>query len=307
MAPVVSAPRESRDAAVERLRRQDLPAGPPPDGPLDVAPLTGVWVGADRQSMSVDALEITERGGACLVQAAGGDSSAPRDWGVVPASVYAADVGGAAAIGLSAQYDFGFLETTLTGFIKSGIFILCTYNRWKDASARANYFTREFLYRRLRRGGGPPAAGTVSNGITRGLDRPAAETATGSAPSSSHVVDPSPVAGRFLSCDRETSGFAEVTITSAERHLDLTLRAAGGPQPDSGRLAAMRGIACAERVAGGPAGGFLAVSESSFQRLMLAAYLNKGLLAIDTYATFRDGSSRRAYRARDHFFRVDPS
>jgi hypothetical protein len=302
MATVVSAPRDSREAAVEWLRRQDLREGPP-DAPLDVAPLTGVWVGADRRTMSVDALDITERDGACLVRAAGGDSSGPRDWGVVPASVYALDVGGAAAIGLSAHYDFGFLETTLTGFIKSGIFIICTYNRWKDGSRRADYFTREFLYRRLRQGGGPPAAGTVSGGITRGLDRPAADAAASSAPASSHAVDLSPVAGRFLSCDRETSGFVEVTIAPAGPRLDLTLRAAGRVPSDRGRLATMSGIACAECVAGGAAGGFLAESESSFQRLMLAAYLNKGLLAIDTFATFRDGSGRRAYRARDHFFR----
>jgi hypothetical protein len=221
----------------------------------------------------------------------------------VPASAYAAGAGGAAAIGLTAHYDFGFLETTLTGFIKSGIFILCTYNHWKDGSGRADYFTREFLYRRLRRGGNPPAARSVSGGITRGLDRPPAETATDSA---SRGVDTSPVTGRFLSCDRETAGFAEITIASAGPRLDLTLRAAGGVPSDGGRLATIRGMACAECVAGGPAGGFLATSESSFQRLMLAAYLNKGLLAIDTYATFHDGSGRRAYRARDHFFRIDP-
>jgi hypothetical protein len=287
---------------LEWLRRQDLPAGLPPDTPLDVEPLTGVWVGADRRSMSVDALDIIERDGACLVRAAGGDSSGPRDWGVVPASAYAAGVGDAAAIGLTAQYDFGFLETTLTGFIKSGIFILCTYNRWKDGSGRADYLTREFLYRRLRRGGSPTAAGTVAGGITRGLDCPAAEAAPGSAP---HVVDPSPVAGRFLSCDRETPGFTEITITPAGPRLDLTLRAAGGVPSDRGRLSTIRGIACAECILGGAAGGFLATSESSFQHLVLAAYLNKGLLAIDTYTTFRDGSGRRAYRARDHFFRVD--
>ena len=299
----MSAPRDPREATLEWLRRQDLPPGPLPDAPFDVEPLTGVWVGADRRLMSVDSLDITERNGACLVRAAGGDHSGPRDWGIVPALVYAAGVGGAAATGLTAQYDFGFLETTLTGFIKSGIFILCTYNCWKDGSGRADYFTREFLYRRLRRGGRPPATGAVSGGITRGLDWPAAETATGSA---SRVVDPSPVTGRFLSCDRETAGFAEVTITPAEAGLDLSLRAAGGEPSDRGWLGTVRGIACAECVAGGPAGGFLATMESSFQRLMLAAYLNKGLIAIDTYSTFHDGSGRRAYRARDHFFRVDP-
>jgi len=300
----VSDHRDPLETTVEWLRRQDLPAGPPPaDASLDLEPLAGLWVGADRRSMSVDAIDIATRDDACLLRAAGGDSSGPRDWGVVDATVYAPDVGGAAAIGVTARYDFGFLETTLTGFTKSGILILCTYNRWKDGSARADYFTREFLYRRFRRGGRPPAAGIVSGGATRGLDRPPDEAGAASVQVSSQIVDPAPVAGRFLSCDRATSGFAEVTITPADRHLDLTLRAAAGFASDPGRLVAMRGIAFGERVEGGPAAGFLAESESSFQRLLLAAYLTKGLLAIDTYSTFRDGSGRRPYRARDHFFR----
>jgi len=299
---------ERRDPleTVEWLRRQDLAAGPPPDAPLDMEPLTGVWVGADRRSMSVDAIDITARDGACRLRAAGGDSSGPRDWGVVDATVYAAGVGGAVAIGATTRYDFGFLETTLTGFTKSGILILCTYNRWKDGSARADYFTREFLYRRFHRGGRPPAAGIVSGGTTRGLDRLQDEAGIASGRAPTHGVDPAPVAGRFLSCDRETSGFTEVTVTPADRHIDLTLRAAGGVASDPGRLVAMRGLAFGDRVEGGPAAGFLAESESSFQRLVLAAYLTKGLLAIDTYSTFVDGSGRRPYRARDHFFRVDP-
>lgn len=274
--------------------------------PLDVEPLTGLWVGADRRSMSVDRIDITERDGACLLRAAGGDRSGPRDWGVVDATVYAPNVGGAAAIGATARYDFGFLESTLTGFTKNGILILCTYNRWKDGSARADYFTREFLYRRFHRGGRPPAVGLVSGGTTRGLDWPSDEARAASARVPSHGVDPAPVAGRFLSCDRETSGFAEVTITPTDRHLDLTVRAAGGVASDSGQLIAMRGIAFGERIEGGAAVGFLAESVSSFQHLTLAAYLNKGLLAIDIYSTFRGRSDRRPYRARDHFFRVNP-
>jgi hypothetical protein len=289
------------------LRRQDLPAASLSDAVLDLEPLAGVWVGADRRSKSVDAIDVTERHGACLLRTAGGDRSGSRDWGVVNATAYASDVGGAAAIGATARYDFGFLETTLTAFMKSGILILCTYNRWKDGRSRADYCTREFLYRRFRHGGRRPADGTVSAGITRGLDLPVDEAATGSAPVSSVRVDSAPVAGHFLSCDRSTSGFAEITITAVGHHLDLTLRAAGSSPSAQGGLVSMRGTAFAERVEGGPAGGFLAESESSFQRLTLAAYLNKGLLAIDTYTRFHDGSGRHPYRARDHFFRVDPT
>lgn len=290
----------------EWLRRQDLPSALLPEGPLDLEPLTGVWVGADRRTLSVDTIDVTTRDAGYLVSAAGGDASAAHQWGIVDATAYAPDVSGAAAIGLTARYDFGFLDTTLTGFIKSGIFILCTYNRWQDGSGRADYFTREFLYRRFRQGGRSPAASAVSDGITRGLDRAIAEAAgAGPALERAPRVDPTPVSGRFLSCDRSTAGFAEVTVTPVDRHLELTLVAARHGASETGRSLSIRGTAFGECVDGGPAAGFLAESASSFQRVILAAYLNKGLLAIDTYTTFSDGSGRRAYRARDHFFRDD--
>jgi hypothetical protein len=277
---------------------------------LDVAPLAGFWVGADRRTTSVDSMDITERDGICLLRASGGDADGPRDWGVVEATPYAADVNGPIAIGATARYDFGFLETTLTAFTKSGILIVCTFNRWQDGSGRADYFTREFLYRRARDGGRTPAADTVIAGITRGNDRPASPVEGRSAPRPSPRVDPSPVTGRFRSCDRSTHGFTGITIVPGDREIELTLTPAGESLLDRGGLAqtiSIGGAAFGESVQGGPAGGFLAESRSRVQRLVLAAYLNKGLLAIDAFTTFLDGSGRSACRARDHFYRVGDS
>ena len=301
---------ERLPTALEWLRRQDLPAStparttrapgararPPSAARLDAAPLAGLWVGADRRATSVDSIDIAERDGVCLLRVAGADASGPREWGVMEATPHAADVDGSIAIGGTARYDFCFLEVTLTFFMKSGILILCRFNRWKDDSARADCFTREFLYRRFRQGGRTRAEGTVSGGITRGTDRPA-----GAPPPR---IDPAPVAGRFRSCDPSTLGFAEITVLPRDRHLEMTLIAAGGPAADPGQVMSIRGAAFADGEHGGPAGGFLAECESSFQRLVLAAYLNKGLLAIDTFTTFLDGSGRSAYRARDHFYRA---
>jgi hypothetical protein len=289
---------------------------------LDASSLAGFWVGADRHTMSVEAIDVTQREGVCVLRVAGGDIAGPRDWGEVEASTHAADVDGTVAIGATARYDFGFLDTTLTCFAKSGIVILCTFNSWKDGSARADYFTREFLYRRLREGGRDGAAEIVSGGISRGLDRPAGPTAVASAtdrgtvPRSRSaagekrtvpVIDTASITGRFRSCDRETPGFLELTVAGEARHLEINLRAASRPASHFNQrrdVLAIRGTAFGESVHGGPAAGFLAESQSSFQRLVLAAYLNKGLLAIDTFATFSDGSGRSAYRSRDHFYRV---
>lgn len=273
---------------------------------LDAAALAGLWVGADRHTMSVDAIDIAQRDGVCVLRVTGGDIGRPRDWGEAEASTHAADADGTVAIGATARYDFGFVETTLTFFAKSGILILCTFNRWKDGSARADYFTREFLYRRLRDGGRNGAAGIVSGGISRGLDRgplPLSGGEQGTVP----VIDTGSITGRFRSCDRATPGFVEVTVAGTARDLDITLRTASdrSSQPgQAGEVLPIRGRAFGERVQGGAAAGFLAESQSSSQRLVLAAYLNKGLLAIDTFATFFDGSGRSPCRSRDHFYRA---
>ena len=109
---------------------------------LDAEPLAGLWVGADRHTMSVEAIDIVQRDGVCVLRVAGGDTAGARDWGEVEAMTHAAAVDKMVAIGATARYDFGFLDTTLTFFAKSGIIILCTFNRWKDGSGRADYFTR---------------------------------------------------------------------------------------------------------------------------------------------------------------------
>ena len=274
---------------------------------LDASSLAGLWVGADRHTMSVEAIDIAQRDGVCVLRVAGGDTAGPRDWGEVEAMTHAADVDGTVAIGATARYDFGFLDTTLTFFAKSGIIILCTFNRWKDGSARADYFTREFLYRRFRDGGRNGAAGIVSGGISRGLDRPTSPIGGQSAAVPLPRIDTASITGRFRSCDRATPGFVEITVAGEDRGLEITVRAASRPASHLGQTAdllSIRGTAFGESVHGGAAAGFLAESQSSFQRLVLAAYLNKGLLAIDTFATFLDGSGRSAYRGRDHFYRV---
>ena len=281
---------------------------------LDASSLAGLWVGADRHTMSVEAMDIAQRDGVCALRAAGGDTAGPRDWGEVEVMTHAAGVDGTVAIGATARYDFGFLDTTLTFFVKNGIIILCTFNQWKDGSGRADYFTREFLYRRFRDGGRYRVAGTVSGGISRGLDRPtcldrgtvpfsgSAAGEKGTVPS----IDTAPITGRFRSCDSATPGFAEIAVGGQGRDLAITLRA-GRSAAHPGRTAdvlPIQGTAFGDGVHGGAAAGFLAESQSSSQRLVLAAYLNKGLLAIDTFATCLDGGGRSAYRSRDHFYRV---
>jgi hypothetical protein len=51
--------------------------------------------------------------------------------------------------------------------------------------------------------------------------------------------------------------------------------------------------------------GFLAVYDFDFMQMSLAANVNKGLLIIASYNTFRDGSARSNYFSREFFYRAE--
>jgi hypothetical protein len=58
----------------------------------------------------------------------------------------------------------------------------------------------------------------------------------------------------------------------------------------------------ADSVSNNLAVGFCAVYNFGFLETMLAGYLNKRLLVVDSYNQFRDGSGRSQYFLRDHFY-----
>ena len=118
-----------------------------PPGEIDVAPLLGTWWATDKATDSVVKLELADHAGSFVVHAFGACTPAPCDWGERPAVPYAATVGSRDAMAFSAVYDFGFMETLLAAYMKGGILVLDTFNAFKDASGRANYFTREFFHR----------------------------------------------------------------------------------------------------------------------------------------------------------------
>jgi hypothetical protein len=119
----------------------------PPGGEIDIAPLLGTWWNTDKATGGVIRMDLAGKGGSLVVHAWGACAPAPCDWGERPAVAYAAGVGARAGMAFSATYDFGFLETVLAAYYKGGILVLDTFNTFKDASGRSNYFTREFFHR----------------------------------------------------------------------------------------------------------------------------------------------------------------
>jgi len=135
-------------AATLMRAEEKLPEGAAAPGLIsDLSALLGAWFNTDKQTGGVVRMVLAGTPGDFTVQAFGAAAPEPLDWGKVPAVAYAAGVASPAGMAFSAVYDFGFLDTFLAAYTKSGILVLDTFNVFKDGSGRSNYFSREFFHR----------------------------------------------------------------------------------------------------------------------------------------------------------------
>jgi hypothetical protein len=126
-------------------------------------------------------------------------------------------------------------------------------------------------------------------------DRPAA-------PRESVAIDLRPLLGAWQSYDNDTAGILRIEITTRKGELVLTPHSSG--TPDWGDVAA---APFAIGVAGDEAVGFLAECQRGPARILLAAYLNKRLLVVDTYTRFTDTVGGANHFQRDHLYTVSPT
>lgn len=118
-----------------------------PGGTLDPTLLLGTWINTNPSARGIVRVVVTAPGGALSVRAYGAGSPEPVDWGETPARAFAADVASRTATTLSARYQFDFLAVELQAFVKLGVLVMASFNRFTDDSGRASYFAREFFYR----------------------------------------------------------------------------------------------------------------------------------------------------------------
>jgi hypothetical protein len=128
-------------------RAEDLPkAVHKQTGAVNPAPLVGTWLNTDKASPGIVKLILSARDGALVVRAFGACKPSPCDWGEVDGLVYSDGVDSNEGMAFTASYRFGFLETILAVYLKSGILVLDSFNAFKDDSGRSDYFSREFFY-----------------------------------------------------------------------------------------------------------------------------------------------------------------
>jgi hypothetical protein len=253
--------------------------------PLQISPLCGDWLNADHRGMpGMLGVTLTEREGTLWVRGLGMAKPAAYAWPRVHAPSFAPDPASSQAWGFLADYDFGFVRTIIAGYYKTSVLVATTYNTFQDGSGRAPYWTREFFHRRML---AEPATTAIPRDASRDRDR-SPGTSPGHVGPVGHV-DPATMIGRWVNFDRGTPDITGVTVQGDGDRLAISV-----DQADHGAVRhwpALRGTAMAERSNGGPAIGLLAMGDLFGERGdgphggALCAYLNRGLLTIDTYVT----------------------
>jgi hypothetical protein len=119
-------------------------------------------------------------------------------------------------------------------------------------------------------------------------------------PRNGATIDLSPLVGTWHSTNKATRGIIRLVLSDNNGVLKLHSFGASDSSPiDWG---AVQSQAFALGVGLAESAGFKAFYDFGFLQTVVAAYLNKRILVVDTYNTFMDGSGRCNYFLRDHFY-----
>jgi hypothetical protein len=273
-----------------------LGAGLSASPPLVPADVVGSWFNTNPTTGEIARLTISEREGWLLLNIEGAGPTERIAWPKISAIPYVASLDSAEVIGFEAHCDLGFMETHLAANIKYGVLVMQSYNRFKDGSGRGAYFTREFFHQNVTHEHGltcatpndDHAAFMMAADVSRGAERPA-------------PVDLGELTGLWKNTKRNTRVIRALTLTKVGDAFELNAFGAGAPR-EWGKVNV---VPHAGGVDAHDPAGFLAVYDFDFMRMLLAANMNKGLLIIASFNTFRDGSPRSNYFSREFFYRAE--
>ena len=114
---------------------------------IDPGIFVGNWTTTNQQTQGIARLIVRDLDGHLLVQAFGATPPSLCDWGEAPAAVFADGPDSLAPRAFTARFDLGFKEVSLQAKVKKGVLVVANFNRFRDESGRAPFFSREFFYR----------------------------------------------------------------------------------------------------------------------------------------------------------------
>jgi hypothetical protein len=113
--------------------------------PVAPTAFVGTWSNFDKATRGLVKMVIGVVGSGISVHAFGACTPTPCDWGAVAGMVYADNVGSSTAVGITAQYKFGFKETIVVGHLDIGELIVETFDHFTDGSGRSDYYSRYYM------------------------------------------------------------------------------------------------------------------------------------------------------------------
>lgn len=110
------------------------------------------------------------------------------------------------------------------------------------------------------------------------------------------VIAPATLAGTWTNVDKTTHGLVKLIITVTGTN--LSVHGFGACHPTPCDWAAVTGIPYAENVNATPAIAFSAFYKFAFKETIVVGHLDAGLLRVETFDHFTDGSGRSDYFSR---------
>ena len=111
--------------------------------------------------------------------------------------------------------------------------------------------------------------------------------------------------GRWMNTDRQTRGLREITIEQTGAELSVTAAGAGANGPIEWLAQSVRPLANLEEEAGQRGIALAADFDFGFMRAETYLRVNKGVLVIVLFNSFRDQSGRSDYVTREFFYRAE--
>ena len=115
------------------------------------------------------------------------------------------------------------------------------------------------------------------------------------------ALDSSPLHGTWHNTDKKTRGIVKLVISAGGGGGGLTVRAFGACAPSPCDWGEAAGQAFSSGAAEREGMAFTVTFDFNFMETSLAVYLKGGILVLDSFNTFKDGSGRFNYFSREFF------
>lgn len=110
--------------------------------------------------------------------------------------------------------------------------------------------------------------------------------------------------GRWANTNRDTRGIAEITVSEDGESFGVAVLGVGDAGPIAWPIVKAKALANLEEEAGQRTMALAATFDLGFMTAETYIRVNKGVLVIVLFNTFRDGSGRSGYVNREFFYRL---